>query len=119
MGDATDQVIAPIWKLYPATSHAEQYIINSRYCGNLLWQSGLTLYHTARRTLQKRFRSVTGETLKSWTERQRLAAAQTRLRDGASFRDAALSCGYGSARALTKAFRRFANTSFRAWRTSL
>ena len=40
--DATDQVIAPIWKIYPATSHAEQYIINSRYCGNLLWQSGLT-----------------------------------------------------------------------------
>ena len=73
----------------------------------------------SRRTLQKRFRSVTGETLKSWTERQRLAAAQARLRDGASFRDAALSCGYGSARALTKAFRRFANTSFRAWRTSL
>ena len=73
----------------------------------------------SRRTLQKRFRSVTGETLKSWTERQRLAAAQARLRDGASFRDAALSCGYGSARALTKASRRFANTSFRAWRTSL
>ena len=73
----------------------------------------------SRRTLQKRFRSVTGETLKSWTERQRLAAAQAQLRDGASFRDAALSCGYGSARALTKAFRRFANTSFRAWRTSL
>ena len=47
VGDATDQVIAPIWKIYPATSHAEQYIINSRYCGNLLWQSGLTLYHTA------------------------------------------------------------------------
>ena len=21
---------------------SEQYIINSRYCGNLLWQSGLT-----------------------------------------------------------------------------
>ena len=29
------------------------------------------------------------------------------------------ACGYGSARALTKAFRRFANSSFRAWRTSL
>ena len=43
MGDATDQVIAPIWKIYPATSYAEQYIINSRYCGNLLWQPGLTL----------------------------------------------------------------------------
>jgi hypothetical protein len=43
VGDATDQVIAPIWKIYPAMSHAEQYIINSRYCGNLLWQSGLTL----------------------------------------------------------------------------
>ena len=27
---------APIWKMYPATSHAEQYITNSRYCGNLL-----------------------------------------------------------------------------------
>ena len=34
VGDATDQVIAPIWKLYPATPHAEQYIINRRYCGN-------------------------------------------------------------------------------------
>ena len=30
VGDATDQVIAHIWKVYPATSHAEQYIINSR-----------------------------------------------------------------------------------------
>ena len=43
VGDATDQMIAPIWKLYPATSHAEQYVTNSRYCGNLLWQSSLTL----------------------------------------------------------------------------
>jgi hypothetical protein len=30
-------VIAMIGKIYPATSHAEQYIITSRYCGNLLW----------------------------------------------------------------------------------
>ena len=37
VGDTTDQATAPIWKIYPATSHAEQYIINSRYCGNLLW----------------------------------------------------------------------------------
>jgi hypothetical protein len=37
VGDTTDQVIAPVWKIYPATPHAEQYIINSRYCGNLLW----------------------------------------------------------------------------------
>ena len=73
----------------------------------------------ARRTLQRRFRSAAGETLKNWTERQRLAAAETRLRSGASFRDAALSCGYSSAHALTKAFRRYANTSFRAWRASL
>ena len=43
MGDTADQVIAPIWKIYPATSHAEQYILNSRHCGNLLWQSSLTL----------------------------------------------------------------------------
>ena len=30
VGDAADQVTAPIGKIYPATSHAEQYIINSR-----------------------------------------------------------------------------------------
>ena len=30
VGDTTNQMIAPIWKTYPATSHAEQYIINSR-----------------------------------------------------------------------------------------
>ena len=42
MGDAADQVTAPIWKIYHATSHAGQYIINSRYYGNLLiWQSSL------------------------------------------------------------------------------
>jgi len=34
---SADQALAPIGKIYPATSHAEQYIINSRYCGNLLW----------------------------------------------------------------------------------
>ena len=44
MGDTADQVIAPVWKIYPAISHAGQYIINSRYCGDLLWQSSLTLY---------------------------------------------------------------------------
>ena len=37
VGNAADRVIAPVWKIYPATSHAEQYITNSRYCGNLLW----------------------------------------------------------------------------------
>ncbi len=37
VGDATDQVLAPIWKIYPAPSHVEQYIISSRLCGNLLW----------------------------------------------------------------------------------
>jgi hypothetical protein len=31
-----DKVIAPVWKIYPAISHAGQYIINSRYCGDLL-----------------------------------------------------------------------------------
>ena len=36
VGNTADQVIAPVWKIYPATSHAEQYITNSRYCGNLL-----------------------------------------------------------------------------------
>jgi hypothetical protein len=41
VGDAADQALAPIWKIYPAPSHAEQYITNFRYCGNLLWQSGL------------------------------------------------------------------------------
>ena len=30
VGNTTDQVIATIGKIYPATSHAEQYIINSR-----------------------------------------------------------------------------------------
>ena len=30
VGDAADQATAPIGKIYPATSHAEQYIINSR-----------------------------------------------------------------------------------------
>ena len=30
VGDTTNQVIATIGKIYPATSHAEQYIINSR-----------------------------------------------------------------------------------------
>ena len=33
MGDTANKVIATIEKIYPATSHAEQYIINSRYYG--------------------------------------------------------------------------------------
>jgi hypothetical protein len=40
-GDAADQVTAPVWKIYPATSHAKQHITNSRHCGNLPWQSSL------------------------------------------------------------------------------
>ena len=41
--DPTDQVITPIGKVDARFSHAGNYTTNKIYCGNLLWQSSLTL----------------------------------------------------------------------------
>ena len=38
-----DQVITPIGKVDARFSHAGDYTTNKIYCGNLLWQSSLTL----------------------------------------------------------------------------
>ena len=43
MGDTTDQVITPVGKVDARCSHAGNYTTNKIYCGNLLWQSSLTL----------------------------------------------------------------------------
>ena len=45
MGDTTDQVITPVRKVDARFSHAGDYTSNKIYCGNLLWQSSLTLPH--------------------------------------------------------------------------
>ena len=43
MGNTTNQVVTPVGKIDAATSHAGNYTTNKIYCGNLLWQSSLTL----------------------------------------------------------------------------
>ena len=43
MGDPADQVITPVGKVDARFSHAGNYTKNKIYCGNLLWQSSLTL----------------------------------------------------------------------------
>ena len=43
MGDTTDQVITPVGKVDARFSHVGNYTTNKIYCGDLLWQSSLTL----------------------------------------------------------------------------
>ena len=40
---AVPETITPVGKIDAATSHAGNYTTNKIYCGNLLWQSSLTL----------------------------------------------------------------------------
>ena len=40
-----DQVITPVGKVDARFPHAGNYTTNKIYCGNLLWQSSLTLHH--------------------------------------------------------------------------
>ena len=72
-----------------------------------------------RRTLQKHFEKITGVSCKTWLDRQRLTEAKKALLAGKSLQEAAENCGYRSANALTKAFRRLEGKSYREWCTEL
>lgn len=76
----------------------------------------LTLPH---RPLQKHFGKIADISCKTWLDRQRLSEAKKALLAGKNLREAAADCGYRSANALTKVFRRLEGKSFRDWRNEL
>lgn len=72
-----------------------------------------------RRTLQKHFGKIIGTSCKAWLDHQRLSEAKKALLAGKTLRKVASGCGYPSANALTKTFRRLEGKSYREWRNEL
>lgn len=73
--------------------------------------------HISQRTLQRRFRAETGQSLAGWIGRRRVERAKALLEEtGASVTQVAHSCGFGSTESLRRHFTAQTGTSPRAYR---
>lgn len=75
--------------------------------------------HLSPRTLERRFRAETGESLQSWIARQRVARARVLLEDSAlTVTEVAHATGFGSSESMRRHFRAHVGTSPQAYRAA-
>ncbi|NYJ03490.1 transcriptional regulator GlxA family with amidase domain [Nocardioides thalensis] len=75
--------------------------------------------HLSPRTLERRFRAETGESLQSWIARQRVARARALLEDSAlTVTEVAHATGFGSSESMRRHFRAQVGTSPQAYRAA-
>ena len=102
----------PIHRIIPALVHIQAHLDEDLSLEQLAAQIDLSKYH-----FHQLFREATGETPKSYVDRQRLewAAVQLRIRP-VTVLELALECGYRSHETFTRAFRSRFATSPRDYR---
>ncbi len=92
----------PLKRVQPVVAYAARHLDDDVSLGTLAGQAGLSAFH-----LHRVFAAVAGETPKQFTLRLRLDRAATMLLIGGdSVLNVALSCGFQSHEAFTRAFRK-------------
>jgi AraC family transcriptional regulator len=108
----TPPVIAPFKRVQPALAFAAAHADEDPGLAALAAQAGLSVFH-----LHRMFSDIAGETPKQYTLRLRVSrGAALLLTSGHSVLDVALSCGFRSHEAFTRAFRRQFGMAPRAYR---